>query len=335
MAAPTADSLRRLARRGDYGALLSAVRQGIALSVLREIDSAEWWRPWRMSAWQATQLRRAEQGLPRVQIPALPPSPPSGGRPPPPPAAPPPRSVPQPFVTFRRARAGETFETTNFGMVAQRRAPSNISQVMGRAPLRELGTTGARITQDLTGRRYLREIDLADDVAGRTMRARRMDQILQRAQAAAGQTRPAAQRAPSTATLTLASRFADSLSFSVHVPGNHYSGHPNDDVIDWLEASGRPFRADTPELRDHVRGVLVDVFSRGEWNPGQAARVAARAIRDWIVRRFERQGLDVDLAALNSVYRSWKSAHGYSSQIGIKTGFLLSRVRGAEVTVTQ
>lgn len=330
MAAATADSLRRLARRGDYGALLSAVRQGIALSVLREIDAAEWWRPWRMSAWQFTQLRRAEQGLPRVQIPSLPPTPPSGGRPPPVPPAPPPRSTPSPFVTFRRAREGETFDATSFGMIARRGSQPNISQVMGRTPLRELGVTGATTTQDLHGRRYLREIDLASDVASRTMRARRMDQILQRA-APARTTAPAASR---SAAMTLASRFADSLSFRVHVAGTHYSGHPNDDVLEWLEASGRPFRADTPELRDHVRGVLVDVFSRGEWNPAQAARVAARAIRDWIVQRFERQGVDIELRALSAKYRAWKSAHGYSGQIGIKTGFLLSRVRSAEVVVT-
>jgi hypothetical protein len=87
-------------------------------------------------------------------------------------------------------------------------------------------------------------------------------------------------------------------------------------------------------LRDGIRASLVDVFSRGAWNVEQAKRVAALDIRAWIVSRFERQGRDVDLASLNPTYRSWKGANGFSTKIGIRTGFLLSNVRRAVVTVT-
>lgn len=304
----SAAQLRSLVSRGRVSDVLALLRSGqVAEATLRSLNAAPWWQPWRALAWNFAQLRRTETGQQRIV-------------PPPPPVAPsapasPPGQPPQRFISFRRAAPGEQFQ----------RYGATIEQVQARLPV--LGR--AATTLDLTGRDYLREIDLGTRVAETERRARDMDAILARARAAAG--RPAVE--PQQATLTLAARFAESLSYEVHVPGRHYSGETNQQILEWLEASGRPFTTDTPELRAYVRERLVDVFSRGPWNVDQAARVAGRAIVEWIVKRFELQGGDISLAPLNSQYRAWKSAHGYSSEIGIRTGMLLANVRRATVDV--
>ncbi len=199
---------------------------------------------------------------------------------------------------------------------------------MARAPLRELhdepqvGTVG-----ELRGEARVREVQNALGVARSNRRADRLNELLGRARA---------ERGPVTASrnvAALALEFSRSFHFALQIPGTHYSGLSNQQLLEVMESNGRPFAQDTPELRDHVRDRIADAFGTQEWDRPRALSVAARAVRDWIVKRIEEQGVDVELKPLNADYRAAKTSDGFDGRIGIKTRAWLGSVKNAAVEV--
>jgi len=208
---------------------------------------------------------------------------------------------------------------------------SPLTRILTRRPLRELHTDPMEASRvaDLRGYALVREVDFATGVAQQHREADFLRRILGQAVPEAGER--AAPEMPDVAQE--AQRFATSMRFAVSVPGRHYSGLANEELLTILAGQGRDFLADTSELRVHVREKIEDALGT-DWNEREARDIAADAVREWIVQRFERQGVDVDLAPLNDVYRRWKSRSRYSTMIGIKTGALLGAVKRAAVRVS-
>jgi len=201
--------------------------------------------------------------------------------------------------------------------------------LLARAPLREVsgdeGLQGLTVSE-LRGDASVAETRFGLGVARSNRRADALQALLDEA-------RGQAPRRGREDTARLAADFAQSFHWSLAIPGTHYSGLSNQHLLEVLEAQGRPFAQDTPQLRDHVRERLTAAFASSAWDHERAVVVTARAVREWIVRRIDEQGLDVDLTPLDPDYRSWKSAHGYSSHIGRKTGAWRGSVANATVEV--
>lgn len=129
------------------------------------------------------------------------------------------------------------------------------------------------------------------------------------------------------------SGFMRDMEWDLTVPGQHYSGLSNQQLLEILAGQGRDFAEDTDELRKHVSDVLRSKF-RKVWDPDEAGSVAQDAILAWIVDRFESQGPDISLTPLSINYAAWKAAKGLDSRIGIAQGRLLRAVRKARITIT-
>lgn len=121
-------------------------------------------------------------------------------------------------------------------------------------------------------------------------------------------------------TKQLAGDFARDFTFEVIIPGAHHAGLTNQALLAILTSAGRPFAEDTPELREHVRSVLLGAFADGTWDEGDAVHIAADAIRDWIIRRVEEQGVDIPLAPLTARYLARKRHQGLDERIGVRKG---------------
>lgn len=189
--------------------------------------------------------------------------------------------------------------------------------VLARSPLREIsgedGLQWVSVAETRGGAR-VRETQFALGVSRSNRRADALAELLEnaRSQRSIGEVRQD--------TAKQAADFSQSFQWTLSIPGTHYSGLSNQELLEIFEAQGRPFAQDTPELRAHVRERVAAAFASGPWERARAAAVAARAVREWIVRRLDQQGLDVELEELDPDYRAQKVADGFSSKIGVRTG---------------
>lgn len=131
-----------------------------------------------------------------------------------------------------------------------------------------------------------------------------------------------------------AKSFAFDFSFDVYIPGSHYSGMSNQDMLLLLAAQGRDFAQDTQALRKNVRDVLIDAFTLEPWDDDTASQIASDTIRDWIVKRIEEGGLDIDLTPLSPQYLKRKAADGYDTRIGIRKYRWIKAVEKADVSIS-
>ncbi len=206
-------------------------------------------------------------------------------------------------------------------------ANRHASAILARAPLRELGPAAVSRVSDLQGTRRVDEVRFGLGVARSNRRADALAGILDSARAA----RPA--RTPTASIQTEAARFAGAFHWALSIPGTHYSGLTNNALMEVMAANGRPFLSDTPQLRDHVRDRLLAAFASADWERSRAVAVAARAVREWVLRRLDEQGLDVELKPLNADYAAAKAAHGFSTKIGVRTGAWRGSLASAVVEV--
>jgi hypothetical protein len=122
--------------------------------------------------------------------------------------------------------------------------------------------------------------------------------------------------------------FARSLTWSLRIRGQHYSGLGNQELFDILAAQGRDFGADTSQLRTHVANALIQTFAQSAYVPLMIdlEDAAADAILEWIVMRFNGEVRDVRLKRLSKNYREWKQRHGLSARVGVAHGDLRENV---------
>ncbi len=219
--------------------------------------------------------------------------------------------------------AGTPAPSSSIGSIrVQPDAPSRsnyTSPIMARAPLRELRhpeepQSFAAAVNDLRGEARVREVRFGLGVARSNRRADALQATLDAARSArvAG--------VPKADTAALVADFAQSFHWALSIPGTHYSGLTNQHLLEILAAQGRPFAQDTPQLRSFVRDRLLASFASAAWERSRAVAITARAVREWIVRRLDEQGLDVELKPLDADYAASKRAHGYSGKIGVRTG---------------
>lgn len=128
--------------------------------------------------------------------------------------------------------------------------------------------------------------------------------------------------------------YAMVMQWELIIPGNHYSGLSNQELLEVFQNHGRDIGQDTDAIRKHLRDELVREFSGKPWDEGVAGQLLQRLIVQWVVRRVEEQGLDVDLAPLSPAYKSRKLKQGYDGRIGIRKGKWLKAIRKARVNIT-
>ncbi len=118
-------------------------------------------------------------------------------------------------------------------------------------------------------------------------------------------------------------------AWALHVPGQHLSGPSYDDLLDYLAAGGRDFRAESSALDRFVLAELQLKFEAlgriptvAEFNEAMGLAVLA-----WIVRRFEGKVRDFPRRALTIDYARAKRRAGYGDRpVGVRTGNLALRI---------
>ncbi len=119
-------------------------------------------------------------------------------------------------------------------------------------------------------------------------------------------------------------QFAKALEFEIKVPGAHYSGLGNEELLDILAAQGRDFRADTRQLRVHVELALREAFEDEGAVPLrlEVEQEAKVAILEWVAARMDGRIRDERITALTPDYAKRKRATHPGRPVGKRTGAL-------------
>lgn len=118
-------------------------------------------------------------------------------------------------------------------------------------------------------------------------------------------------------------------SWALHVPGQHLSGPSYDELLDYLAAGGRDFRAESSALNRFVLSELQLRFEEIGRIPTikEFNEAMGLAVLGWIVRRFEGKVRDFPRRALTLAYARDKKRAGYGARpIGVRTGNLALRI---------
>jgi hypothetical protein len=130
--------------------------------------------------------------------------------------------------------------------------------------------------------------------------------------------------------------FSRAFAWTLHVPGTHDSGPTFDEILGWLEASGRPFLKDNKGLRSYVRTELLAFAERLRRAPtGLELRdAAAKLIPIYVAKRLENKLQDVRIKRnAASTLRRKMRLYG-ESRPGIASGETLAAVAESRATVT-
>lgn len=131
--------------------------------------------------------------------------------------------------------------------------------------------------------------------------------------------------------------YAARLAFTLDIPGQHYGGLSNNDLLAVRQREGRPFDANNLTLRRHVRTELQLRFGTARVYPSPlAVEAAARtAILEWILARLNGGLRDVRIKTLNVDYAKTKQRAGYAGQpVGVRTGAWREALTRAHVEIT-
>jgi hypothetical protein len=119
--------------------------------------------------------------------------------------------------------------------------------------------------------------------------------------------------------------------WEIEVPGTHYSGLSNTELLEVRAAEGRGFNAHTVQLDQHVTKELTRRWA------GFDARVvtvdelredAADAVRIYVATRILHGGVDVPVPALTPRYAAAKRKAGYGGRpIGVRRGRHLAAIQ--------
>lgn len=342
----SADDVRRAWRSGRRDLVIAYARsgqisRGVWLAIRGEAGLGSFTRLF---------LSPLVRDVPRFEDLALGNALPPRAPPPAPPSPPPPIGRPQigairvleDAETRRQAEveAGER-QRRFFGTAPSLRlgpyAGDIVVNVGGRLRIARPGEVTQLQTENLRGMRRFQEIQFQLGIEGAHRRADERADILARARAQRAAERgeqptPAPTAAADVVRAEIA-RFVSRMAFSVRLGGQHYGGLSNQELFEILKAKG-PWDAMTDSLGELVSERLTDAFYAMPWSRETALRVAARAIRDRIVERFQRQGVDIQIGRNSPEYTIRKRRQGFGSRVGIRTGALLGAVKEATIQVS-
>lgn len=118
-------------------------------------------------------------------------------------------------------------------------------------------------------------------------------------------------------------------TWRLFVPGQHSSGPSYDDLLGYLEAGGRDFRAESSALNRFVLAEMQSTFEALGRIPTVAEfnEAMGLAVLSWIVKRFEGKVRDFPRRRLSLEYARAKKRAGYGDRpVGVRTGNLALRV---------
>lgn len=128
---------------------------------------------------------------------------------------------------------------------------------------------------------------------------------------------------------------ARSLDFRLEIPGTHYSGLTNQQLLDVRIREGRPFDANNATLRRHVGTFLRLALEGARRMPSDAEfeHLMQAAVLEWIIARIDYKVRDVRIRLLTNAYQKRKRAAGFSGPPGVRTGAWLDAVHRARVVI--
>ena len=111
-------------------------------------------------------------------------------------------------------------------------------------------------------------------------------------------------------------------SFELAIPGRHYGGLTNQELLDVRESEGRNFVGWTNAMKSHVRSTLALTFEDARRMPTEARvrEVVSAALIEWVLKRLDYKVRDVRIPLLNPEYQKRKRADGYTGPVGVRTG---------------
>lgn len=117
---------------------------------------------------------------------------------------------------------------------------------------------------------------------------------------------------------------AKTFSFDVTIPGNHYSGLTNTELLEVrVKREGRDYTRDNKTMRTRVRNALLEAFDGKRILPAERTieRVIAAEVLAIVIKRVRAQGFDIDIPSLTPEYAKRKAAMGKAGEpIGVLTG---------------
>lgn len=116
---------------------------------------------------------------------------------------------------------------------------------------------------------------------------------------------------------------AKDMKWALSIPGKHYGGLTNDEMLEVRKREGRDFARDNRNLRARARTALLDAFEGREVMPIDRVvkETLADSIIETIILRVENGGQDIDLTSLTPLYRKRKEKAGYGGEpIGVRKG---------------
>lgn len=122
------------------------------------------------------------------------------------------------------------------------------------------------------------------------------------------------------------------IAIGLRVPGKHPSGPRYEELLGYLDDSGRDFLAVTSATRKHLLAALTIAFENAHRVPTvrEMRDVIRDAFLEWVLKRFAGRVRDEKLRALTIPYARRKAADGYGGEpIGVRTGALRDRVEEA------
>ena len=129
--------------------------------------------------------------------------------------------------------------------------------------------------------------------------------------------------------------YAQSLQYTVEVPGTHYSGLTNQQLFDILASQDRDFAKNNKALRTYVAAELrlhLEDTRQLPTNEDLDA-LAARAVLARVMSRLHGKVSDITVRRLTEAYARAKFKAGFRTPIGVRTGALYYAVSRAAVVI--
>lgn len=145
-----------------------------------------------------------------------------------------------------------------------------------------------------------------------------------------------ASRAPTAGELNAAiRRLSPSLDFVLRVPGTHYGGLTNQELLEVLAANGRDFAANNATLKRHVATVVSLALEGATRLPTQheVDKLREAATLEWILKRLNYEVRDVRIKMNTNDYQKLKRKAGFDGPVGVRTGALREAVQKARVVL--